>query len=60
MAKKTFIELVNEDRDLEEEILETPFEILEDAVDLQLGTAVKKTVAAPIRVAKNVLDWFDF
>ena len=60
MAKKTFKQMVDEKKDLSDELIETPMEIAEDIVDLQLGTAVKRTAAAPVRVVKSVINWFDF
>ncbi len=60
MGKKTFKEMVNEEKDLEEELIDNPIDILEDAADLQVGTAIKKTVATPVRVAKSLFDLLDF
>ncbi len=60
MAKQTFLQMVHEDKDLSDEIVDTPMEIVDDLVDLQVGTAVKRTIAAPIRVVKSVFDWVDF
>ena len=59
MAKKTFKQMVDEKRDLEEELLETPMEIADDLMDLDVATAVKRTVAAPARMVKSFFDeWF--
>ena len=59
MAKKTFKQMVDEKRDLGEELLEMPMEIADDLMDLDVATAVKRTVAAPTRTVKSFFDeWF--
>ena len=59
MAKETFKQMVDEKKDLEDELLETPMEIADDLLDLDVGTAAKRTVAAPVRIVKSFFDeWF--
>ena len=59
MVKKTFKQMVDEKRDLDEELLETSMEIADDLMDLDVVTAVKRVVAAPTRLVKSFLDeWF--
>ena len=61
MAKtQTFKQMVDQKKDLTEEVIGTPVEIVEDVADLKLGTALKRTAAVPMRMGKKVLDFFDF
>lgn len=53
---KKFKDYINEDKDLVDEFIYTPTDIINDLFYGDICSATKQTIATPIRITKNIFD----